>query len=467
VPPRPRVFYGWYIVGVCFLAQLMSWGLMFYSLTFFVEPMTSDLGWTVAQFSLVYTLNSLLFGFGLPLFGDYVDRHGVRKLMFAGSLITGLGLMSVAYISHLLLFYLMLGVVVTFGMMLMAGFSSVAISNWFVARRGRTLAIMSMGSSVGGLTLAPLAAYLIGAFGWRIVWLVFGFAVIATVALPALLILKRRPEDLGLYPDGASHPPDHAVPGRVVERKILWTRRQAVRTPTFWLLIGGFSLNYLAVGALLVHLAPFLGTKSFSAGQVAFGVLLFALGALAVKPLVGILLERFPPYLVATAATVLSLLGLLILIVGQGLVLYAGILVYALAFGGSFPIEEVMWASSFGRWTLGRIRSVAFPFTTVLGSAGPVIGGIAYDATASYIAAFWIFAVAYVGSAILLFLARPPTPPIVELTPVPARVTRVQRVRRLAWSPQNRGVVPAVALTAVLATLLSFNLFSLRNGRRS
>ncbi len=465
--PKPRIFYGWYIVGVCFLAQLMSWGLMFYSLTFFVGPMTKDLGWTVAQFAFVYSINSLLFGFIVPLFGDFVDRHGVRRLMVIGSVVTGLSMMAVAYVSNLVMFYLALGVIGTLGMSMMAGLSSVAISNWFVVKRGRTLAIMSMGSSVGGLTTAPLAAYLIPQIGWRPVWIIFGALVIAAVALPALLVMRRRPEDMGLYPDGADHPPEVATGGRVIERKVLWTRAAAIRQPTFWLLILGFSFNYLAVGAILVHLAPFLGTKSLSSGQVAFAVTVFALGALVSKPAIGLVLERFQPRYVASATTVMSMLGLLVMIVGEGPVLFGGIVVFALSFGGSYPMEEVMWASSFGRWTLGKVRSVAMPFTTVLGSAGPVVGGLAFDSTGSYIGAFWIFVIAYMLAAGFLLFAKPPQPVhVVEVAPLPpAPPTRRERLRRAAWSPRNRGVLPAFALTAVLATLLSLNLFWVRGER--
>lgn len=457
-------------MGICFLAQLMSWGLMFYSLTFFVEPMTKDLGWSVSQFAFVYSINSLLFGFIVPLFGDYVDRHGVKRLVFLGSIITGAGLASIAYVQNLLYFYVMLGVVVTVGQAMMAGMSSVAISNWFVARRGRTLAIMSMGSSVGGITLAPLAAFLIPQAGWRPVWLLYGVIVVSFVALPSLLFMKRRPEDMGLFPDGADHPPEHAVAGRVLERRVLWTRKQALRTPTFWFLIFGFSFNYLAVGALLVHLAPFLGTKGLSPGQVAFGVLMFAMGALLVKPAIGIALERFQPRLVATAATLVSFVGILLLIVGQGLLLYVGVVVFALSFGGSYPMEEVLWASSFGRWTLGRVRSVAQPFTTVLGSAGPIVGGIAFDATGSYISAFWLFAGTYLISAVFMFLARPPRAPEVrEVVATPPPVALPARhgvvLTRGLLRERNRAALPAFTLAAVLATLLSFNLFWVLNGR--
>lgn len=476
---RTGIYYGWYIVGVCFLAQLMSWGLMFYALTFFVAPMTSSLGWTVTQFSVVYTLNSLLWGFAAPLLGGYVDRHGVRNLMVIGSLGTGLGLAGVAYVSNLLVFYLVLGVFVTICMVLMAGMSSVAISNWFIEKRGRTLAIMSMGSSVGGLTLAPLSALLIGEYGWRMVWLVFGALVVSTVTLPALFVMKRRPEDMGLFPDGKSHPPDQAPNGeRIVERKILWTRTQAARTPTFWFLIVGFSLNYLAVGSLLVHLAPFLGTKHFNAGQTAFAVLLFSFGSLIVKPVTGILLDRFTPRYVAAASTCLSAVGLLMLIVGQGTLLYAGIVVYALSFGGTYPMEEVMWANSFGRWTLGKVRSLAFPFTVALGSAGPIIGGMAYDSTGSYIGAFWVFIFAYVISAATLAFARPPRPVYVEETislPAPTPVPPPPggwRDRAIAFrgraagalaAPRSRTLVPASAAVLAVAAVLSLNAANIKS----
>ena len=280
--------------------------------------------------------------------------------------------------------------------------------------------------------------------------------VIATVTLPGLLLLKRRPEDIGLFPDGKDHPADQPVAGRVAERKILWTRGQAAKTATFWLLIVGFSLNYLVVGALLIHLAPFLGTKGLNSSQAAFGVFLLAMGSLGIKPVAGILLEKIPPRYVASGSVWLSALALVFLIVGESpLMIFVGILLYALSFGGSYPMEEMMWASSFGRWTLGRVRSLAFPFPVTLGSAGPVIGGIAYDTTRSYVAVFTVFVGVLVASAIVLLFARPPKPAYVEeVAPAPPDWRR--RALALLDEPHRRAAVPAFATVVAVAAFLSF-----------
>lgn len=419
-PQRGRVFYGWYIAAVCTFALLMTWGVFYYALTFFLEPMTRDLGWSVTEFSFVYTIHSIVWGLGAPIFGGHVDRHGARRLMTIGGLASGLVYIALAYIGdNVLVFYLLVGVIGSFSMMLAGGFVSTAVSNWFVEKRGRAIGIVSVGSPLGGIVLAPLSGLLIPVVGWRMVWMMYGVLAVILVSIPAFLVVKRRPEDIGLYPDGAREPP--RVSGEAATAAGEWTRVAAMKTSAFWLIVFGFALNYLAVGVLTVHLVPFLGTKGFNAGQTALGALIFALGSLATKPFTGFMLERFAARLVASVSILLSALAILLLIFAQGPVVYFGLLVYALAFGGFYPIEETLWADSFGRLTMGKVRSLSLPLTVSLGSAGPLLGGIAFDSTGSYIGIFWVLIVVYLGGAVMLAFARPPRHAVIAIpvTPLP------------------------------------------------
>lgn len=403
---------------MCTFALLMTWGVFYYALTFFLEPMTRDLGWSVTEFSFVYTIHSIIWGLGAPVFGGHVDRHGAGRLMTIGGFASGLVYVALAYIGeNVLVFYLLLGVVGSFSMMLAGGFVSTAVSNWFVEKRGRAIGIVSVGSPLGGIVLAPISGLLIPAVGWRVVWMMYGLLAMLLVSIPAFFVIKRRPEDIGLYPDGAARPPRLSAEAATAAGE--WTRVAAMKTSAFWLIVFGFALNYLAVGVLTVHLVPFLGTKGFNAGQTALGALIFALGSLATKPFTGLMLERFAARLVASTSILLSAMAILLLIFAQGAVVYLGLVVYALAFGGFYPIEETLWADSFGRLTMGKVRSLSLPLTVSLGSAGPLLGGIAFDSTGSYIGIFWVLIVVYFIGAAMLVFAHPPRRPVIAIPVTP------------------------------------------------
>src|SRR5688500_10141268 len=153
---------------------MMGAGIQAYAHGTFVGPMTEDLGWSRTDISLGQTVSTGVMGVIGLFIGGLLDRRGGRMLMIVGAVIGGAGFILLGQVHELWQYYLVKGVILTAAMACMGPMIvNVAISNWFVRRRGRAIAISAMGLSVGAILFPSIAAWLIDNFGWRIAWAVF------------------------------------------------------------------------------------------------------------------------------------------------------------------------------------------------------------------------------------------------------------------------------------------------------
>jgi MFS family permease len=408
---RP-VYYGWYVVAVAFVASMMSSGVQAYTLGVFLKPMTAALGWSRTDISLGQTVSTVATGLLALVVGPVMDRRGGRVLMIVGAVVSGLGFIALGQVHNLWQYYLVRGGLITVGSVGMGALVvNVAISNWFVRMRGRAIAIGSMGVSVSALVMPPLSTHLIAVMGWRSAWAVIGVLVWIAVIPPAAYVMRRRPEDHGLEPDGGAAPAGRPVRVRTAG-DVRWTRRDAARTPALWMLITSFGLASMGLGAMLLHLYPYLTDRGFSPGEAAAGFSMIGVMGLLSKPLWGFALERFETRYCASAEFLAMALGiLLVLLIRNVATMFGAICVFGVGIGGVITVQEVVWANYFGRLTLGTVRSIARPFTIVSSAGGPVFAGAAYDIGGSYEVAFSVFVITYLIAAALIFVTPRPAPP--------------------------------------------------------
>ena len=266
---KPRVFYGyWRVVATFFFAFIFS-GCGFYAFSLFVKRLQADFGWGRGEIMATLTIFFLVGGITAPLIGWLVDRYGVRALMTIGAFVAGFGFTLLTLVTELWQFY---GGYVIIGLgMAATGMtpSTAVVSNWFEKRRGMAIGVMSAGIGAGGLVLAPLiGVYLIPNFGWRVAYL--ALAVLAWMLIPlALFVIKTKPADMGLYPDGRQAPEPMAEGKASAQTSRGLTPRMVLSTTTFWLIVVSFITFGFSEVAILQNHVPYLEDVGFPAALAA------------------------------------------------------------------------------------------------------------------------------------------------------------------------------------------------------
>jgi MFS family permease len=371
-------------------------------------------------FSLLRSGEGIIGACLAPLVGTLVDRYGGRWLMAIGTTIVGIGYFFLGHVDSFSQFAAIRLTLVTLGDAIMGYMVvNVVISQWFVRRRGRALAFTSMGVGFAKVCMPVVAAWLLLTLGWRQTWTVFGVLTIALLVLPALLIVRRRPEDMGLFPDGAGEP--GIEPGSFAGKKpfaedhpanpseTVWTRAEAVRTSAFWLLVITFGISSVGVTGLNLHVYPYvtdIGHSPVVAASVMSVIASMQLGS----PLAwGFLAERIDPRIAAMLRFIVQGIGLGLAISTSNLIcLYAGFFLYGIGLGGNMVLPDLLWANYFGRRSLGRIRGMGLLISQVLAAFGPPFFGFLFDATGGYGLSFALFGAALATSAFLSLMLRAP-----------------------------------------------------------
>ena len=416
---KSRFFYGWYIVGVGFLANVASSFALASTLSIFLKPLTADLGISRGVFSLLRSGEGIIAACLAPFIGTLVDRYGGRWLMAGGTAIAGVGFLLLSQIDGFTQFAAIRLTLVTLGDCMMGYMVvNVIIAQWFVRQRGRALAFSSMGVGFAKVCMPILAAWLLVILGWRQTWFVFGLTTMVLLVLPALLVIRRSPEDMGLRPDGVSESvtTTSSVASRNTENlasrpdsDAAWTRADAVRSSAFWLLVITFGISSVGVTGLNLHVYSYVTDLGHSAVVAASVMGVIASMQLASPLAWGFLAERIDVRHAAMLRFVIQAVGLgLAIATGNLFCLYAGFLLYGIGLGGNMVLPDILWASYYGRRSLGRIRGMGLFISHMLAAAGPPFFGFLFDITGGYGLSFAIFGAILVLSALLSLMLRPP-----------------------------------------------------------
>ena len=415
-----KFFYGWVIVAVGFLAHIASAFSISSTLSVFLIPLSQDLGLSRGAFSLIRSGEILIGAAAAPIVGTLLDRHGGRWLIAAGGLISGLGFLLLGQARDFWHFMVVRWLLVSPGDTLMGSMVvNVSISQWFVRMRGRALALAGMGHGLAKVCMPLAAASLILYTGWRGAWVVFGIVTLVLVVAPSLLFIRRRPEDLGLLPDGraAGKPEDMAPADRTQSVKkgpstvdeVAWNRREALGTSAFWLIVITFGVSHVGVTGLNLHVFSFVSDQGHPAMVAALVMSIIAIMQFSTPMVWGLLAERVNVARLIMAKFLIQAGGILLALSDPGLVsLYAGFFLYGIGMGGTAILAEMIWANYFGRTSLGKIRGMGSLITSAFSAGGPPFFGLLFDATQSYKLSFSIFIGMLFASAGLSLLLRPP-----------------------------------------------------------
>jgi MFS family permease len=413
---RLPFFYGWVIVAGAFVTMGLGVNART-AFSLFLPPILAEFGWergmTAGAFSFGFLVSAIL----SPFVGRLMDRRGPRVVIEIGVSCMAAGLLLAPLVRRPWQLYATLGVLVGGGANCL-GYTgqSLFLPNWFVRRRGLAMSVAFSGVGVGAIIVLPWLQTLIGRAGWRTACWALGLVVLGLLA-PINLLLKQRPEDLGLRPDGdccvsaggAGDPMANVVDAAWVSAE--WTLGRALRTARFWWIALGYVCGLFAWYAVQVHQTAYLIEIGVSTTQASWALGFVSLAGIPGQIALGHVSDRIGREWVWTigsagfALCYLALLGLrhgptptllFLMVASQGMLGYGLTSVI-----GAIPAEIFQgphFGTIFGTLMLAAIAG---------GAAGPWVTGALHDAAGSYIPAFWIAIVCSALSAVAIWLAGP------------------------------------------------------------
>ena len=417
LPVNSPFFYGWVIVGCAISVGIPRAILGASILGALIGPMSDDLGWNRTTISGVLTTGALVATVTAPVAGRLVDRYGSRVILSGSSLLMGAFALLLSFTITPLMFYIPF----TLGRALFVGpmevGMSTTVSNWFIRRRPQALAAVSATSPIGLAIFPPMAGAIAAAADWRTAWLALGMCMLVIGVIPSAIFMRRRPEDVGLLPDGDAAPlaPGEATTGAprpASATETNFTLRQAMRTPALWLIMGTSATTFMFHGGVSLHHIPHFIQRGFdplvaasmaSAYAISLGLSSFLWGAVS---------RRIPLRAgMALSSLMLTASGLVMVQASSVPVALVSVILFGLGLSGMFVVVPSAWADYYGRRSLGAIRGVTLTAQTGGAAIGPVLTGGLYDILGDYRIAFAALALACFAGAIMAGSASRPRLP--------------------------------------------------------
>ncbi|MFO7963793.1 MAG: MFS transporter [Desulfobacterales bacterium] len=411
-------FYGWYNVLFLFLIYTATMGFLFYGFAVIFPAMVHAQGWGRGEAALAHTIRGLMVGFMAPLVALSIGRLGSANTIKIG---LAAGVVALAFLGTLadrlwhwiLLWGLIMPFTFSFGGVIPVQANA---TYWFHARRATAIGIIVTGAAIGGFIAAPVYTYLMKTTGtWRIGWL-----TACAFLLLALIIsfwVRNKPEDLGQFPDGIA--PDGDDPSiqqksrytaRTFRTPVVWTLKEALRTPTPYLYMLCLMAQTWALYIITVHGVLHLTDRGFApmkAASVIGNLVLFS--GFARFP-IGLLGDRLEPRIISAIA--LAGMGLSLIFFWHPpesfSFLLAAAAVYGFCFGATVVLFPTIIGNYFGPAAFAPITGFVTPFMILFGAPVPFIAGLIHDRLHSYDAAFIPIIVMVLISAVCCFIMTPP-----------------------------------------------------------
>jgi len=429
----PKIFLGWGLVVTGSFLNFWGIGYRIYGLSAIFKPLSAELGMSRAATSVVGSIGRVGGSFEGLLAGWLTDKIGPRRVIYFGICLLSFSLILMNFVNSQLGFYIVWGVLMGFGFSASSGIPmNAAITNWFVKKRGMALGTRMM---ISGAFALPIITWLITSYGWRTACVIGGIVMlIIGLLLTRLFVRDHRPEYYGLLPDGA--PVDEEQKegeNQMIERGVQYaaeveelefTLRQAVRTPSYWLLILSQIGPGITINSLLLHFIPLLTDMGMSPTRAAATVTITGLSSPISRFLSGFLADRVGKHhlrFILAGSFLLQAAGIGLFALYQTMAMvYPFLILYFATLAVNMVIQPLVGGRYFGRKAIGSIRGTSMAVTMPLGILAPVYLGWVYDTTGSYVTALSVIAFLLAISSVFMFLARPPKPP--------ARITDVRTI---------------------------------------
>ena len=389
-----RITPGWWVVIASLPLIVYTSSAAFFMPGLLVREFQDEFGWSVAAMSVAFSFQRLEGGITAPLVGYFIDRVGGQRILIAGLVLMGVGLILISRISELWHWYAAFFVLSAGAGMGTVGTITAMVVKWMDRRRGLALGIVMAANGLGSLLL-PVIALLMLEFGWRGAIAMLGVGV-WVICIPLALLVRDRPPDPAIAAAGGKRAkPD--IPMRLI-----------LRSRTFWIMslaTASFGFHY---SSLLVFIIPHLQEVGFSRETAAGATALLYGLSMPARIVLGF---------AADYVSVKKLYAGSFVFMAIGLVMFANVsafwhvvafaFVYGWAQGCFTAVGNALQAEVFGTELFATIRGLTQPLSLASGVAGPILIGLLFDGTGSYVLAFYVFAVVLALPAPFLLMVRP------------------------------------------------------------
>lgn len=408
------IYPGWWVATAVLLVSFAQVAFFNPVLGIFFDPLQEEFGWSRTTIAGALSVGTVAGALAAVFLGPVIDRHGGRWFMSLGCLVMGICLIFLSQIHHVWEYYLLYAIGRALTIAVVGAAIGVTVPNWFIRKRARATGLTLVGVR-GGMAAMPLIVLLfISLFDWRTAWLALGIIVLTLGVLPSWKFIRRRPEDLGLHPDGLPPTPAaDAGPVTSVDLDPRWTVREAMRTRAFWLLLFGTSQIFFVGGAVNLTTVPHLEDNGIGRGTAVTVITVWALMGIVGGVFGGEFGQRLAVRFAMPLSLALSSVGLVWLLLVQNVwMAYLFAVWHGASFGALLPLNQLAFPDYFGRWNVGAIRGVVSPVQYGLNAAGPVLAGLVFDQRGSFDLIYIAFVGCYLlGAVAMLFATQPTRPP--------------------------------------------------------
>jgi len=387
-----KIHYGWVMVGVTFLTLLIGAGVRSAPGVLLV-PLETEFAWSRGTISFAIAVSLLLYGFAGPFSASFMERFGIRRTMLAALSLLAAGVALTTLMRESWQLIVLWGLVVGAGAGVIANvLGAVVAARWFTARRGLVVGLLTGSAAAGQLIFLPTFAGINEHYGWRAMVLTVTAVVLIVIPIVALL-MRERPEDVGLAPYGETGGPKPvaAAPQGNPFGLAIHTLAGATRSRDFWLLAGSFFCCGASTNGLIgTHLTPACldnGIPEVASASLLAGMGIFNMVGTTAS---GWLSDRVDNRVLL--AIYYSLRGLSLLFLPFSFVSFYGLSLFALFYGldwiATVPPTVRLIANSFGKEKAGIIYGWVFTSHQLGSAAAAYFAGLMRADLGSYLEAF-------------------------------------------------------------------------------
>lgn len=410
------VYYGWIVLFVCFI-NVCGEGAIKNIFPIILLPLTETFGWSRAATSAIFSTAGLFSGICSPVIGTLLDKLGPRKFFPIGGVLLFTGLLLVSRIERYWQFIIVYACLVATGENIISSYTNMAVlGRWFQKKRGAVMGIADTGTTVGAAVFIPLLQWLVIRTDWRDALEFFAFVIFILVVPLNLILMRSDPAEKGLLPDGRKHSESPTNPKNPIKNQPAavfpqdMTFRESFHTPSLYFLIFSRSLGSAASYMTNIHFIAFFVSTGYStmtaASALAFNQVVSTVG----RPVLGALSDRIGREATITLSYVLSIAAIVVILsLGNGISLWPVVLfviLRGLGMGQMGIAVGVKAADLYPGPILGRVMGIVNMGRGLGLAVGPLIGGLIYDSTDSYLYAFSLAVVFMILSAACFWMAH-------------------------------------------------------------